>query len=93
MRLNRCGGSIHINLQPRRLFDDIEEHFFATPENSAMQSFFSENSTRFRTMEAAHQNIGNKSGELTKLMQRIRQDSTTTEILDLIGGTEALGSG
>ena len=55
-----------------------------------MESFSSENSTRFRTMEAAHQNIANKSGELTKLMQRIRQDSTTTEILDLIGGTEAL---
>ena len=83
-----------INLQPRRLFDDIvEEYFFATLENAAMQSFFSENSTRFRTMEAAHQNIANKSGELTKLMRRIRQDSTTTEILDLIGGTEALGSG
>ena len=58
-----------------------------------MQSFFSENSTRFRTMEAAHQNIQNKSGEFTKLMQRLRQESMTSEILDLIGGTEALGSG
>ncbi len=82
-----------INLQPRRLFDDIvEEYFFATLENAAMQSFFSENSTRFRTMEAAHQNIANKSGELTKLMRRIPPDSTTTEILDLIGGTQALAA-
>ena len=39
-------------------------------ENAAMQSLFSENSTRFRTMEAAHQNIQNKSREITKLMQR-----------------------
>ena len=79
-----------INLPPRRLFDEIvNEYFFATLENAAMQSFFSENSTRFRTMEAAHQNIQNKSGELTKLMQRLRQDSVTTEILDLISGSEA----
>ena len=57
-----------VNLSPRRLFDDIVgEYFFATLENAAMQSFFSENSTRFRTMEAAHQNIQNKSEEFTKL--------------------------
>jgi F-type H+-transporting ATPase subunit gamma len=82
-----------INLRPRRLFDDIVgEYFFAALENAAMQSFFSENSTRFRTMEAAHQNIGNKSGELTKLARRVRQEVVTTEILDLISGTEALSS-
>jgi F-type H+-transporting ATPase subunit gamma len=82
-----------INLEPRRLFDDIVgEYFFATLENAAMQSFFSENSTRFRTMEAAHQNIQNKSGDLTKLMRRLRQESVTTEILDLIGGSTALST-
>jgi F-type H+-transporting ATPase subunit gamma len=82
-----------INLQPRRLFDDIVgEYFFATLENAAMQSFFSENSTRFRTMEAAHQNIQNKSGDLTKLMRRLRQESVTTEILDLISGSTALST-
>ena len=80
-----------INLPPRQLFDDmVGEYFFATLENAAMQSFFAENSTRFRTMEAAHQNIQNKSGELSKLMRRLRQEAVTTEILDLIGGTEAL---
>ncbi len=82
-----------INLRPQRLFDEIVgEYFFAELENAAMQSFFSENSTRFRTMEAAHQNIQNKSGELTKLRQRLRQDSVTTEILDLISGSEAIAS-
>ena len=82
-----------VNLPPQRLFDDIVgEYFFATLENAAMQSFYSENSTRFRTMEAAHQNIQNKSGELTKLMQRLRQESVTNEILDLIRGSAALAS-
>jgi F0F1-type ATP synthase gamma subunit len=49
-----------------------------------MQSFFGENATRFRTMEAAHKNIGNKSEELTKLARRVRQETVRTEILDLI---------
>ncbi len=82
-----------INLQPQRLFDDIvSEYFFAALENAAMQSFFSENSTRFRTMEAAQQNIRKKSGELTTLMQQLRQESVTTEILDLISGSAALAT-
>jgi F-type H+-transporting ATPase subunit gamma len=67
----------------------VSEYFFATLENAAMQSFFSENSTRFRTMEAAHQNIQQKSGEFAKLMQRLRQESITSEILDLIAGSAA----
>jgi F-type H+-transporting ATPase subunit gamma len=82
-----------INLRPRRLFDDIVgEYFFATLENAAMQSFFSENSTRFRAMEAAHQHIDDKSSDLTKLMQRLRQELVTNEILELISGSAALAS-
>jgi len=80
-----------INLSPRHLFDDIViEYLFATLENAAMQSFFSENSIRFRTMEAARHNTENKSEELTKLVRRLRQDAVTTEILDLISGAQAL---
>ena len=80
-----------VNLPPRRLFDDIAaEYLFAALENATMQSFFSENSTRFRIMEAAHQNIESKTGELTKLARRLRQEAVTTEILDLISGAEAL---
>jgi F-type H+-transporting ATPase subunit gamma len=79
-----------INLSSRRLFDDIvDEYFFAGLENAAMQSFFSENSTRFRTMEAAHQNIDKKNEELGKLARGLRQEAVTMEILDLISGTEA----
>ncbi|HTY53870.1 MAG TPA: FoF1 ATP synthase subunit gamma [Candidatus Binataceae bacterium] len=80
-----------INLNARRLFDDIvSEYFFAALENAAMQSFFAENSTRFRTMEAAHQNIDNKTEDLTKLARRLRQEAVTTEILDLISSTADL---
>jgi F-type H+-transporting ATPase subunit gamma len=82
-----------INLNPRRLFDEIvAEYFFAALENAAMQSFYSENASRFRTMEAAHQNIENRTEELTRIARRLRQEAVTTEILDLISGTQALSS-
>jgi len=82
-----------INLPARRLFDDIVgEYFFAMLENAAMQSFFSENSARFRTMEAARQNIESKSSDLARRLRQLRQEAVTTEILDLISGTEALST-
>ena len=82
-----------INLRPRQLLDGmISEYLFAALENAAMQSFFSENSARFRTMEAAHQNIGKKSAELTTVLRRMRQEAVTAEILELISGVEALSS-
>ncbi|MBV8056812.1 MAG: F0F1 ATP synthase subunit gamma [Deltaproteobacteria bacterium] len=82
-----------INVRPRQLLDGmISEYLFAVLENAAMQSFFSENFARFRTMEAAHQNIRKKSAELTTLAQRMRQEAVTSEILELISGAEALSS-
>jgi F-type H+-transporting ATPase subunit gamma len=83
-----------INVRPRQLLDGmISEYLFAALENAAMQSFFSENFARFRTMEAAHQNIRKKSADLTALAQRMRQEAVTSEILELISGAEALRSG
>jgi F-type H+-transporting ATPase subunit gamma len=79
------------NLNPRRLFDEIvNEYLFAALEKAATLSFFSENSVRFRTMEAARHNIENKSEELTRLARRLRQEAVTTEILDLISAMGAV---
>lgn len=80
-----------VNMKPRRLFDELaEEYMFAILESAAMESFASENGARFRTMEAAHENISNKATELNRTMSRMRQEAVTTEILDLIGGFEAM---
>jgi F-type H+-transporting ATPase subunit gamma len=80
-----------VNMKPRRLFDELaEEYMFAVLESAAMESFASENGARFRTMEAAHENISNKAAELNRTMSRMRQEAVTTEILDLIGGFEAM---
>jgi F-type H+-transporting ATPase subunit gamma len=80
-----------VNMDPRRLFDELAaEYMFAMLEAAAMESFASENAARFRTMEAAHENIDNKARELGRTMRRMRQEAVTTEILDLIGGFEAM---
>ena len=55
-----------------------------------MESFASENEARFRTMDGAHENITNKTTELNRRVRRMRQEGVTTEILDLIGGFEAM---
>jgi F-type H+-transporting ATPase subunit gamma len=83
-----------VNMKPRRLLDELaEEYMFAVLESAAMESFASENAARFRTMEAAHENISNKATELNRTMSRMRQEAVTTEILDLIGGFEAMKPG
>jgi len=80
-----------VNMKPRRLFDELAaEYMFAMLEAAAMESFASENAARFRTMEAAHENIENKSSELNRMAHRMRQEAVTTEILDLIGGFQAM---
>jgi F-type H+-transporting ATPase subunit gamma len=80
-----------VNMLPRHLREELAaEYMFAMVEAAAMESFTSENAARFRTMQAAHENIDRKSGELNRLAHRLRQDAVTAEILELIGGAEAL---
>jgi F-type H+-transporting ATPase subunit gamma len=55
-----------------------------------MESFASENAARFRMMEAARENIQKKANELGALARRMRQDAVTAEILEIIGGVEAM---
>jgi F-type H+-transporting ATPase subunit gamma len=82
-----------VNLDAGDLFEELAgEYFFAALEKAVMESFASENAARFRTMEAAHENIDKKFDELNRLARRLRQEAVTTEILDLIGGAEAMRS-
>jgi F-type H+-transporting ATPase subunit gamma len=56
----------------------------------------SEHTARQRAMSAATENADELATTLSRLMNRIRQDSITTEIMEVVGGAEALrgvGSG
>jgi len=80
-----------VNMAPRRLREELAaEYMFSMLEAAAMESFNSENAARFRTMQAAHENIDRKSAELSRLARRLRQEAVTAEILELVSGAEAL---
>ena len=83
-----------VNVGARQLFDELAaEYVFALLEEAAMESFASENAARFRMMDAARDNIQRKTTDLGRLARRMRQDAVTAEILEIIGGTEALKDG
>ncbi|NDD87540.1 MAG: hypothetical protein EBZ45_07500 [Actinobacteria bacterium] len=53
----------------------------------------SEHAFRQRAMKAATDNAEELIKNLSRIMNRARQDSITTEIMEIVGGAEALSSG
>jgi F-type H+-transporting ATPase subunit gamma len=74
-----------VNLAPRALESEI---FSALLEGAA--SF---HVSQQRAMAAATDNADELSQNLSRIMNRARQDSITTEIMEIVGGAEALRSG
>jgi F-type H+-transporting ATPase subunit gamma len=75
-------GEILERLLPRY----VEARVFAALLNAAA----SENAARQRAMKAASDNADELIVSLTRVMNRARQDSITTEITEIVGGAEAL---
>ncbi len=67
----------------------VEARVFAALLNAAA----SEHAARQRAMKAATDNADELIRNLTRVMNRARQDSITTEIMEIVGGAEALKSG
>lgn len=53
----------------------------------------SEHAARQRAMKSATDNAEELITKLTRVMNRARQDAITTEIMEIVGGAEALGGG
>src|SRR3546814_14825064 len=53
----------------------------------------SEHASRQRAMKSATDNADELITKLSRVMNRARQDSITTEIMEIVGGAEALRSG
>ena len=70
------------NLLPR--FVEMEVY------HSILESIASEQSSRMVAMRAATDNAAELVDDLTLVMNKVRQDSITNELLDLIGGAMAL---
>ena len=66
----------------------VEARLFAALLDAAA----SEHANRQRAMKAATDNAEDLIGQLSREMNRARQESITTEIMEIVGGAEALGS-
>ncbi len=81
------------NLEPFALHEKlVAEYAFALLTEAAVESIASENAARFAAMESAHDNVSKKLGKLHQAEREARQSEITTELLDLITGTEAQAS-
>lgn len=79
------------NLPPRLLIEKLVAEFvLAELTRAAAESFASENSARLQLMESAHDNIQDKLDDLKQRERQLRQEETTTELLDVVTGSEAL---
>ena len=67
----------------------VEARTYAALLNAAA----SEHAFRQRAMKAATDNAEELIKSLSRIMNRARQDSITTEIMEIVSGAEALGSG
>lgn len=87
-------GDYEFEPAPTELLDTllpryVEARVYAALLNAAA----SEHAFRQRAMKSATDNAEELIKNLTRTMNRARQDSITTEIMEIVGGAEALGSG
>jgi F-type H+-transporting ATPase subunit gamma len=68
----------------------IEEYFFIELYRALVESHCSENGARLLSMTSAGSNIDDRLIGLTRQYQSVRQDTITAELLDVVGGAEAL---
>jgi len=88
-----AGGDYEFEPDPDRILLTllpryVDARLYAALLNAAA----SEHASRQRAMKAATDNAEELINTYTRRMNRARQDSITTEIMEIVGGAEALGS-
>ncbi|MBZ5602296.1 MAG: F0F1 ATP synthase subunit gamma [Acidobacteriia bacterium] len=78
-------------LDEQRLFQLlIREYLFVSLFRAFAESLASENASRLASMQVAEKNIEERLRALTTSSRRLRQESITSELLDIIASFEAL---
>jgi F-type H+-transporting ATPase subunit gamma len=78
---------------PERILDHLLPQYLITKVWAALlESAASENAARRRAMKAATDNADDLLKVLTRQANRARQDEITTEIMEIVGGAEALSA-
>ena len=94
MRPKRPSGDYEFEPDPTSILEAllpsyVEARVYAALLNAAA----SEHAFRQRAMKAATDNAEELIKTLSRVMNRARQDSITTEIMEIVSGAEALGAG
>ncbi len=77
--------------EPEQILDHLLPQYVVTKVYAALlESAASENAARRRAMKAATDNAEDLIKVLTRQANRARQDEITTEIMEIVGGAEAL---
>lgn len=77
------------DLPPEMLFSEIvREHLYLAVYRAFAASLAAENSSRLSSMEAAEGNIEERLGALQRAYHQARQQSITSELLDIVAGSE-----
>jgi F-type H+-transporting ATPase subunit gamma len=77
--------------EPQAILDQLLPQYLITKVYAALlESAASENAARRRAMKAATDNADDLIKVLTRQANRARQDEITTEIMEIVGGAEAL---
>lgn len=71
----------------------IRQHLFVVLSRACAESQASENAARLAAMQAAEKNIDERIGELNARYHDQRQNSITSELLDIVSGFEVLAGG
>jgi F-type H+-transporting ATPase subunit gamma len=78
-------------MDEQQLFQSlIHEYLFVSLFRAFADSLASENASRLASMQVAERNIEDRLHALTSESRRLRQDSITAELLDIIASFEAL---
>ena len=79
--------------EPAEILDHLLPQYVVTKVYAALlESAASENASRRRAMKAATDNAEELIKLLSRQANRARQDEITTEILEIVGGAEALSA-
>ena len=65
-------------------------HAAVAPAFDVIESLASEDGARLQAMSAADHNIGDKLEKLERTEQASRQEAITSELLDVVTGSEAI---
>lgn len=91
--LERRQQPLH-HISPNELMSQLSgEYLLAEIAHALAESLASENGARLRLMQAADQSITDKLDDLKRREHTLRQEATTSELLDLVIGVQAIMDG